>query len=93
MKKTNHEKPNNSPDLSTILKKVLKNAAQLQLSELKISDIISRTASDSKRKEVRPLYTSSVKVDDKVRCKFYHEMPYHPLPNASKYSIGKGNHS
>lgn len=72
-------------DIDKLKDKILKNATHLKVSDLKISDRARLDASMLPPHKVVILYSSP---DSKaVRCKYYENMPYKPLPNSVLYNI------
>lgn len=76
--------------IAKLQKELLENAALLKQGKLLVSDRVNLDISEMKSTQVKALNVSG-NGEKSVRCKYYNEMPYHPLPNACVYKITKGS--
>ena len=64
---------------------LLKNATYL-LGDSKIQDIVNQALASISMRTTNAHFTSSENSIGKHRCKHFHLMPHHPLPNCLEYS-------
>lgn len=76
----------NKQSIDNLRDKILKNAALLNVSDLKISDRVKLDASMLPADQVIALYKSQDQ-GKSGKCKSYEAMPYKPLPKAVIYEI------